>query len=439
MRNNVPLIIVVVLLLAGAIALLFLSGGGRRLDNSIIGLNGLAAWFEENGVAARKSHPRLSPDVEEFTLRVLPLYDVDLSREAAEPENSADLIGQKTQSDIDVEDFHSKILELPSVVLLPKWSAGFIETGIAHERTLIGVGNYPLLFAQMGLNGLQLRRRGAAFTSARPGPDGANEVTLFHAQTFAPDSLPDFCRPYREFDGDLLVIACEFEEHDHATYFVSDPDLLNNHGLSLGENADHAIAFLSQLKPETTKRIYVDTSPQLLTRYEAVEEQRRDYKRSGSDLARFFAYPLSILWAVMLIVLAVLFWRGAIRFGPLEREGDPSINQAKTVAIATKARLLRLSESDGEMVSDFVRHQLSELTAQTLGPDLGDTGLKRFFEHLSRKDAELAAAFRDISERLTLHADIMTQTELSKGLERYRNLLEKVTRLNGSPGIPKTR
>ncbi|MDA4848340.1 hypothetical protein [Hoeflea poritis] len=441
MRNGVPLIVVIVLLVVGAILLLLFGGDdrGRRLDNSVIGLNGLAAWLEDEGVAFKKSNPRLSPNAEDLGLRVLPLYDVDLTGNAGTPRNLSDLLEQQTQSDIERENFLSKIDEIPSVVLLPKWTTGFIETGIAHERTLIPVGSYPLLFAQMDLDGLRLQRRGAEFLSAAAGPRGEHAVALFQAQSFAPDSLPDNCRPHLVLDGDLIVIACRFAEHDHVTYFVADPDLFNNHGLSLAENAAFAAAYLPLLASDDSKPLYIDSSPQLLTRYEAVEEQRRDYERSGSDLARFFEYPLSILWAVMLLVLAVLFWRGAVRFGPPEREDDPSVNQAKTVAIATKARLLRLSESDGEMVSDFVRHQLSDLTTQTLGPDLGKAGLERFFAHLSRKDATLAAAFQDTSEMLIHGAGEMSHAELSKGLDRYKQLLEKVTRLNGSLGIPKTR
>lgn len=442
MRDKAPLIVVLVLLVGGGFALMMLAdaAGNRRLDNSLVGLNGLSTWLEEEEVAVVRSNPRASPNLNTLGLRVFPLYDIDLVVEAKEPANRRQLMRQYTQRDIDYYVFWEKLRQLPTIVLLPKWSTGFIETTVAHEQTLIPITGYSRLFEQLDLKGVALTRQGPEFVTDRLGDQSRHETALFHAQTFAADSLPDHCSSLIDFNGGVLVMECAQDEADHPVWFVSDPDLLNNHGLSVAQNAGFAPDFLAGLVPQAgPQSIYLDTSPALLTDYELVHEERVDYERSGDDLARFFEYPLSILWSVMLFVLAVLFWRGAVRFGPLLRDDGRSADQSKTVAIATKARLLRLSNSDGQMVSDFVRNQLVDLVANTLGREAGEAGQKRFFAHLTRRNATLGKAFQANCENLIDNATDMSHPELFKALESYKNLLEKVENENGSIGLSKTR
>ncbi|MEP3276066.1 MAG: hypothetical protein ABJN26_26510 [Stappiaceae bacterium] len=441
MRDNAPMIIILTVLLGGALLLVMLSdfARDRELDNSVIGINGLSAWLKENDVAVRQSHPRLSPHIDDLSIRVLPLYDVNLLEEAGTPKTVKDLVGQQTQRDLSQENFKTKISELPTLVMLPKWTTGFIETDIAYKETLIPLPAYNRLFRQIDLPDLKLKREKAVFESASVGSGSKREVALFHAQSFAPGTWPNTCQVHQKMNEDVIALACRFDETAHVTYIFSDPDLLNNHGLSVAENAAFAKDFMIELVLGNEKPIYVDTSHQLLTQYEPNQEERRDYERSGSDLARFFEFPLSLLWAAALSVLAIVYWRGAIRFGPLEREPSATANHSKTVAIATKARLLRLSESDGQMVADFVRNQLTDLTIKTLGPDLGATGMGRYFSHISRRDAQLAYDFQTISEHLINNAHRMTHADLFKGLDTYKTLLEKVVDSNGSIGISKTR
>jgi hypothetical protein len=441
MRDKVPLIIVLVLLLGGGFALMMLAGAAsdRRLDKSLIGLIGLSAWLEESDVPVVRSKPRATPSVSDLSLRVFPLYDIDLEVKSIKPANARQLMRQRTQRDIDHEAYWEKLLQMPTVVLLPKWTTGFVETGIAHEKTLIPMSGFSRLFEQLDFGDLELVRDGPRFVTEQVGWDDRYDVALFHAQTFAAGSLPEGCRSYLGFGQGVLVMACSLEDADHPVFFVSDPDLMNNHGLANAENAAFAADFLAGLRPRDSRSIYMDTSPVILADYELADDERVDYERSGADLARYFEYPLSVLWAVMLFVLAVLFWRGAIRFGPLQRETGRSADQSRSVAIAAKARLLRLSNSDGQMVADFVRAQLMDLVTNMFGPDAGEAGQKRFFAHLSRRDATLGSTFQAACESLINRGPQMPHPELSKALETYRNLLERVNNANGSIGISKSR
>ncbi|MEM6464507.1 MAG: hypothetical protein AAF724_21610 [Pseudomonadota bacterium] len=441
MRHNAPLIIVLALLIVGGFAVILLSGIGadRRVDNSVIGLNGLAIWFQDDGIPVRRSAAGFAPEVGDLSLRIMPLYDMDLRLDAPDPSNADELERQQTQRDINVIIYGEKVSRMLTLVLLPKWTTGMIEDGIAHRSRLIPTADFNRLFEQLSLSGLRLQRDNAVFVTHAVGGSGRRQPALFHAQTFVPESVPDNCRPIVSFGSGVLVIACQSNAFDHETYFVSDPDLMNNHGLSVGENAAFVSALVKQLVSGDPDPVYVDTRVAISTTVAADQDERQDYQRSGDDLARFFAYPLSALWAVMLFVLAVLFWRGSVRFGPLEREAGTSPDQSKTAAIATKARLLRLSDSDGYMVADFVRHQLMDLTTALLGPDAGEAGIKRYFAQLSRRDAKLGSAFQSACDRLINNAENTPRTELFQLLETYKTLLDKVEKAHGSIGISKTR
>ncbi len=441
MRNMAPMLIVLVLLAAGVMGFMALRNAAldRRLDGSVIGLGGLPIWLKDGDIAVKKSHPRLSPKLSDLSHRLLPLYDIDLNDDADDPETSQEVIRQATQRNIRAKDYWTKLDDLPSLVLLPKWTSGMMLTKVAHDETLINPAFFPSLFRQMRLSGLRLDRAGADFVTDRLGTGEKYEVALFQAQTFAPDSLPTACREHTRFGDGVLIVACNWSDISHETLIVSDPDLMNNHGLSLAQNAGFARALISELTADDARPVYVDTSPGLLTSIDKGQAERRDYTRSSSDLARFFDYPFSVLWSMLMLVLALLLWRGAKRFGPVLSEDDRRIEQSKTAAIAAKARLLRLSGNDGQMVADFVRGQVLDLTTRTFGPNLGEAGQKRYFDHLARRDAGLASAFHASVDELITSGPNMPRAELHRALETYRHLLERVVDTHEPARISETR
>lgn len=56
-----------------------------------------------------------------------------------------------------------------------------------------------------------------------------------------------------------------------------------------------------------------------------------------------------------------------MRFGPLLTQDRATAESSKTAAISTKARLLRLSGHDGQMVADYVRADLAQMARQIFG------------------------------------------------------------------------
>ncbi len=440
MRNGVLYGGIGVLVLGGLSAL-FLSGDGardRKLDASVMGVEALRSWLPAQGIPVVRSHPRLSPKVADLSLRILPVYDVDLLSEEDSPQTKEAFAQQTTQRDIYSYVFFAKLADLQTLVVLPKWRTGFATAEVAHASLLIDTDDVTRIGRQTGLAGTRVLRRAAFFETASRSASpmsGDHEMALFHAQLFDRESLPSFCKEVTGFTYGVLVMSCSAHGSIAAAHYLSDPDLLNNHGLSVADNAAFVRDLMLDLRGGDEKPVYLDTSTELLLDTGEIDTEAREYDRGAEDLARFFAYPLSVLWALAATVLGVAAWRGARRFGPPRRLADDLPEATKTAAIEAKARLLRLSGNDGRMAGEFVQARLSDLAIQTFGPGLGEAGITRLFAHIERRNAGLAADLRRVTATLTDRGGNLPQTELHRQLETFRDLLERVN--DGSGPISK--
>ena len=139
----------------------------------------------------------------------------------------------------------------------------------------------------------------------------------------------------------------------------------------------------------------------------------------------------------MLAILCLCLWRGAVRFGPLLTQDRATAESSKTAAISTKARLLRLSGHDGQMVADYVRADLAQMARQIFGAAAAQAGQARLFAHLARRDAASAQALQQTAEALMTRAPQMPHAELTRQLHTYRSLSETLT--HGHDRVPKPR
>ena len=457
--RNLPLIIVGALLLAGLGGILLLSGGGgaeRRLNGSVIGVGALEPWLEQQGLPVETSNPRIRPDIAQLSLRILPLYDTDLSAVAPRPESPHAAFYATTMRELDAYDVSNRLYELPALVVLPKWVAGTVVSDIAHKSALIPLRDLDALTQDLNIGGLRVLRKQSGFFTADL-PQG--KLALFEAQVFDASRLPDICRAEVALPQGVLIAACRLQDNSHTTWVLSDPDLLNNHGLTLAENARilatllqgwtaPATASAADL-PTSTKnrkgqppmqdtapsdtaqpqRIYIDLSGENLVTWYDYADEAQDYDRSSEDFARFFLPPFAGLWAMLLIVLGVAFWRGSLRFGPVSPAAAETPEQSKSAAIATNARLLRIAGHDGRMAAEFVQASLSDLAIATFGraAGAGPAGQARLFTHLARRDAAAAGKLQALAGRLTDASTDLPPPELRRSLETYRSLLERLT------------
>ncbi|EXL02425.1 hypothetical protein [Aquamicrobium defluvii] len=408
MRNAGP-VIAVLALLALAVLLAMAPWGDSRFDRSPLGVRGLELWLKAKGVDVVRSNPRLKPNASDMSIRVLPLPGTD----------SAD----QPETQLEPWVLEEKLYEMPTLVVLPKWKDGLAKEGIARGAMLIPDADAQSPLSQMYLDDVTIIRLGARFEQVGLALDDSqpHKVALYRAQLFDRASLPDHCTELAGLPPGALLISCD---PDFKVWVLSDPDLINNHGLSLAENAAFAVSMIAQLRgPEDRRPIYLDTDPTLLTE-SGEEDEGRSYERSASDLARLLDYPLSVIWAAALLVTAIAFWRGAYRFGPPQTGGEAANDVSRTAAIEAVARLLRLSGNDGRLTAQFVHDLLADKTVQVFGPGSADAaGIERLFDRLARRDARAADALRTVSRSLMEQGPTMSRAELHRNLHTFKELL----------------
>ncbi|WP_151719144.1 hypothetical protein [Gemmobacter serpentinus] len=448
MRNALPMILVGLLVLGGITGLFLLGGGGadRRLDGSTIGVEALAPWLSAQGLPAEQSNPRVHPDIARLSLRLLPLYDTDLDQDATRPADARAAYYATTLRDLDRSDVMDRIYGPTALVVLPKWVNGTVVSAVAHRSGLIPAQALDVLTLQLGLGALKVIRPEDGMLVA---PVEGGNLALFLPQLFDATRLPDVCRPTLSLPQGALVVSCHWPDTDLAVHLLSDPDLLNNHGLTLGDNGAILVALLKSLVPPppsdtgknrkgspaeapAERRIYVDTAGENLVTYYDYSNERQDYDRSSDDFARFFAPPLAGIWAMLLIVLGIALWRGALRFGPLLTTDSATPEQSKTTAIETNARLLRIAGHDARLVSEYVQTSLSDLAQSTFGrgPGSGAQGIARLFTHLERRDPAATRTLRDVVSRLEAPDPNARSQDLRRNLDMFRTVLEKLTHVH---------
>ncbi len=415
----------------------------RKLDASVMGVEALRTWLPEHDIPVVRSHRRLAPRAADLSMAILPLYDTNLLSEADVPQSKEEYASQKDQREIYSYEFFAKVDALPTLVVMPKWRTGFSTAEVAHASLLIDTQDITRIARQTGLARITMLRRPAFFETATRSPASGqppHDIALFHAQLFDRDTLPAYCTELVGFTYGSLVIRCDAHGSIAAAHYLSDPDLLNNHGLAVGAHADFVPTLIKSMRPAgNSNPVYLDTSDVLQLDMGEDDTEAQDYTRDPVDLARFFAYPLSVLWALAAVVLGVAVWRGARRFGPPMRLSENRPEATKTAAIEAKARLLRLSGNDGRMAAEFVQARLADLAVQTFGPGIGEAGAgaARFLALLDRRNPALASDFRRVTAGLIDNGSTLPPPELHRQLETFRDLLERVT--HGSEPIPKPR
>lgn len=400
-----------------AIGFLWLLSGGRDdvrgLDASVLGTDGVVIALEKAGIKVTVAGPGTAAKVSDIDLRILPLYDMDLNDDRPET------VGDTTLRTMPYWQLYNKIYATRTLVVLPKWRWAAAQKAIAAPETEIPLADYPKLFDQLDLTGLRLTRAAPAFAL---GEDGlGHQIALFQPQSFAVESLPEFCKTWGWQGPALILIRCDTEDLGEV-YYLSDPDLMNNHGLTLGQNAAAFVAMVKILQNAPQSPVYLD---RLAADYTTSDEGAgQDYERTADDLWRFFTPPLGEIWAMLSILLALFLWRGARRFGPIRRAADDTPERSRREAIATRARLIRLTGQDAAMVADYVRSDLTRMAETAFGRGKGEVG--RLFPLLSRRNPTKAEAFQSLALDL-MRAQPAPPASLRRQLDTYHQLQRTLT------------
>lgn len=408
--------------LAAAVAglLYWAFGAGERpLWRSAIGLDGLVAWLRADGLDARNFHGGVFLRRDGVGLRILPLYDGDLSSPRPVPASREELLHQQDAVDLTGSVVEAKIALLPTLVVLPKWRTGVALTNRAHPVLLRDPGTDPVSRGQLGAGGGRVERPVAGF-GEYPAPDG------LRARLYLPQVIRGSdCTPVVG-DAEALVLGrCGGEADGY--WLLADPDLINAHGLRLGDNATIARTVIAPLA--AGQPIVVDYSTFVWTRRDPPGGgAEREDRRSWDDLGRFFVPPFAWLWAGFTVIAALVLWRAAVRYGPVLRRYDDGPRAAKAVSIAAKARLLRLSGHDAALMRAHVAGRLQVVAAELFGPYRrgGGEPLDQVHGVLARRDPALGRRLKAAAaDAGALPPDAAT-AEVARRLDRFETAIEQV-------------
>lgn len=405
---------------------LFLSSQQRQvLRSSPSGLDGLQVWLSDGGQEIQSFSGGWPLRASEIGLHVIPIYDTDLNEPRALPRTEAELILQQDEYDIDLPKIQKTAEIVPTLIVLPKWRSGMRLTSLAHPQ-LLNDGTLVLQIARdlVDDQNLSIRFSRTPFTTFEfvSQDQDSHEILIYAAQALS----SDLCTPVIGTQEEMLLGECPISSPSGNTkaYVLSDPDFLNNHGLTLGENAFAARSWFAQVAG--TERVIIDYSPENWLSDAASRPQR---ERTWADLMRFFEPPFLFMWAGLFLIVALTFWRSSVRFGPLLRE-QSSIIASKSFAIAARARLMRMSNSAGALAREYSKARLAETAARLLGPMKSGQYAPQtpFVAYVQRKHPDYAERLKTALYEIDALADNASAAQVVERLSALNRVLEGIQR-----------
>tara|TARA_R110002096_G_scaffold408075_1_gene606982 strand:- start:94120 stop:95388 length:1269 start_codon:yes stop_codon:yes gene_type:complete len=248
----------------------------------------------------------------------------------AKASNALALLLEPNVHDDNRQDAHDMIHSAGAVLLvLPKWQ------GEPDEDDPTKLASVELLDTDDVLDALVLLDEQAVLNRPR-------RLGKLHEQQFV-TAVPSLVAPQllRSSLIEPLVATDEgilFGKFvDEEIYVLSDPDILNNHGLDNGQNALLVAQIIDYARSG---------------RSVVVDETLHGYLRKPSMWRALFEMPFVLVTIQVFLCVILLVWSGTARFGnPLRKR--PIMAQGTDFLIGNTARLMRLGGHSGLALSRY--------------------------------------------------------------------------------------
>ena len=127
-------------------------------------------------------------------------------------------------------------------------------------------------------------------------------------------------------------------------------------------------------------------------------------------------------------MLVLALWRAARRFGPVIVE-RMKIEASKAYAVKARARLMRLSDQDGALVSEYAKARIAAVAAQLVGPGEARRYGQRdtFLALIHRRNPERARRLRAALEALDALPARISASEAITHVTAIEQVLEQIT------------
>jgi hypothetical protein len=235
------------------------------------------------------------------------------------------------------------------LVILPKWY------GYRHQHHAGWISDAALL--PLGAGDLYIRKLGATGKMARAArPDSWTTNSLGVAPEFASSQVQTIedtkLRPVVAAGGRVLV--GEQADRNRRIWVVSDPDMLSNHGLFSGRNAEFAIRLINALRPARGEVVF--------------NEQVAGHAASSANpLTLMLQFPFVIVTLQLLAASAFLLWAAMPRFG-LPMPAPEMLAAGKQRLIQNAATLLSHSNHPEIIIVSYVRLSIRGVARELRSP-----------------------------------------------------------------------
>jgi len=166
------------------------------------------------------------------------------------------------------------------------------------------------------------------------------------------------------------ILVGEFRDRNRRIIILSDPDLIENHGVALGENAQFFVGLLNMLRGQGGRVIFDETAHGLTG-------------GATSPLRLLFGFPYILIIPQLFVALALLLLATMTRFGVQEML-PPPLRLGKSSLIENGAAMLRRAGRRAEISQRYLQVMLRETGRRLHAPaDLREQELALWLDHVA--------------------------------------------------------
>lgn len=254
------------------------------------------------------------------------------------------------------------------LVVLPKWyGSASVGAEWIDEANLLPASEIDDVLAALDLGytpGISRLGKGSGFR----GDDISKSPTIRHDP-----QLVDVGESYEPLVRDELGYALLFrtsietgDDTEGNIYVLSDPDVMNNHGLRKAENALFTINVIEKLR---------NGGPVI------IDEVIHGYAQQPSLLRTLFRFPLVLATMQVLICALLAIWAAMVRFGP-KRAAPPPIAPGKDFLIQNTAALLHYGGHHADALRRYLLQSIAAVRHALHAPALPAGQLTAWLERV---------------------------------------------------------
>jgi hypothetical protein len=300
--------------------------GPSAYSRSAIGYAGLAALLRQIGIPVIKAR---SGDVVSTSGKLLILAEPPLVR--------AQELGRYAFGDAD------RLL-----VILPKWRGyrSASHSGWISEATLLPIAFPDQTIEKAGATGKTAR-------VVRPERWTTDMLSITPQLELLVQVIQDSKLTPIVAAGNQVLVG-EQVERNRRVWILSDPDVVSNHGLFTGRNAEFAIGLVNALRPAQGEVVF--------------DESVHGYRAPSSNLLTLMLeFPFVIVTIQLLAASALLLWATMPRFGP-PLPAPEMLAAGKQSLIRNAAVLLRYSRQPEIIIASYLRSTIRSVALELRSP-----------------------------------------------------------------------